>query len=188
MTTMYRLMIALIFLMATATFSGAAEKQTETRPKSSITHGKTGIAYMGSADVNAYFLGMSIRTSHGVIFTDCNIFLGGSLEFSGGYDGTALRLSASGKWYYPKAGKVQGFIGLDAGALYYFPGYSRSTAKPEQELMPARIIPNINPALGFSVNFRKVSLEVAMRFNNMPIVLFDGSNAWFPGLSLGISF
>lgn len=186
MTTMYRLMIALIFLMATATFSGAAEKQTETRPKSSITHGKTGIAYMGSADVNAYFLGMSIRTSHGVIFTDCNVFLGGSLEGSFGMDGTAIKLSAYSKWYYPRAGKVQGFIGLEAGGIYTFEG--KTFGNNEPETIPAYIIPNINPALGFSVNFKKVSLEIAMRFNTLSQVIFNGSNVWYPGLSLGISF
>lgn len=187
MKTTARLFVTMLIMMLTA--QAAFGSDSETRPAArSATHGKTGVAYMGSVDVNMYLGGLTLRTAHGVIFTDCNVFLGGSAEIGATLIGTTLSASAYSRWFWPHEKKVQGFIGLEAGALRGFGTEGPSTEEENRRHDPFWA-PNIVPEIGFCVNFSKVSLDFSMRFQQL-IFLFD-TPAWtnyLPALSVGILF
>lgn len=187
---MKRIIILLAILalpfIAFAQTDDAASK--DDRP--SVTRGAEEVKYMGSVNGGLTLLGFYLHTSHGVIFPEENLYAGGSLQYLWLYGGNYIDIAAHGRWFYPKQGKVQGYIGLEAGVTVLCPGYTN----PEwpggpTDYYPAEASFVITPALGLVINFKKVSLDIGAKCRFSPQVTMGTSlvnDLWAPIPAVGI--
>lgn len=187
---MKRIIILLAILalpfIAFAQTDDAASK--DNRP--SVTRGAEEVKYMGSVNGGLTLLGFYLHTSHGVIFPEENLYAGGSLQYLWLYGGNYIDIAAHGRWFYPKQGKVQGYIGLEAGVTVLCPGYTN----PEwpggpTDYYPAEASFVITPALGLVINFKKVSLDIGAKCRFSPQVTMGTSlvnDLWAPIPAVGI--
>lgn len=109
-----------IILLAIPALSFAGNDK-EVRP--SITRNADKVKYAGNVNAGISFIGAYLNTTHGVIFPKCNIYTGGSAEYSFLWGRNFINVAADGKWFYPRKGRVQGYIGLEAGHLSSFPEF-----------------------------------------------------------------
>ena len=187
---MKRIIILLAILalpfIAFAQTDDAASK--DNRP--SVTRGAEEVKNMGSVNGGLTLLGFYLHTSHGVIFPEENLYAGGSLQYLWLYGGNYIDIAAHGRWFYPKQGKVQGYIGLEAGVTVLCPGYTN----PEwpggpTDYYPAEASFVITPALGLVINFKKVSLDIGAKCRFSPQVTMGTSlvnDLWAPIPAVGI--
>lgn len=158
---------------------------TAVRP--SVIHGDTRIHYMGSVNGGMAFLGFYLHTSHGAVFPKENLYAGVGLDYNWLYGENCIDVTAHGKWFYPWRGRVQGYIGLQAGVGVMLPGYTH----PEpgvSDYYPASAAFVITPGLGFVINFSKVSLDIGAKCRLSPdITMGTGTGyVWSPIAALGI--
>ena len=159
----------------------------EARP--SITRNADKVKYAGNVNAGISFTGAYLNTTHGVIFPKCNIYTGGSAEYSFLRGRNFINAAADGKWFYLRKGRVQGYIGLEAGASFLLPGISFNDANGENEAYPGNIRFFIRPGLGMAVNFNKVSLDIGIKCYFSPYFIMSNrhvKNMWVPIPSLGI--
>lgn len=182
--------IAACFLMSGQTVSAAEISDGDARP--SIAHG-TGpegdkVKYAGNAAVYVNYIGVAFSTTHGVIFPSCNIYVGGSAEYSYNWGYNYTDFAAEGRWFYPRSGKVQGYIGLEAGVSVQLPGIVFDSASGDNVYNPGRTCFFVRPALGMVVNFRKVSLDIGVKCGFSPHVMLykNGNYYWHPIPAFGI--
>ena len=182
--------IAACFLMSGQTVSAAEISDGDARP--SIAHG-TGpegdkVKYAGNAAVYVNYIGVAFSTTHGVIFPSCNIYVGGSAEYSYNWGYNYTNFAAEGRWFYPRSGKVQGYIGLEAGVSVQLPGIVFDSASGDNVYNPGRTCFFVRPALGMVVNFRKVSLDIGVKCGFSPYVMLytDNGTFWHPIPAFGV--
>ena len=176
--------------MSGQTVSAAEISDGDARP--SIAHG-TGpegdkVKYAGNAAVYVNYIGVAFSTTHGVIFPSCNIYVGGSAEYSYNWGYNYTDFAAEGRWFYPRSGKVQGYIGLEAGVSVQLPGIVFDSASGDNVYNPGRTCFFVRPALGMVVNFRKVSLDIGVKCGFSPHVMLykNGNYYWHPIPAFGI--
>lgn len=153
----------------------------------SVAHGAESPKYMGSVNAGVAFLGLYFNTSHGVIFPESGLYAGGSLQYNFIYGTSAVDIAAHGKWYYPGEGRVQGYLGLEAGLSVLCPYYSKD-AYGNSERNDAEASFVVSPALGLVINFNKVSLDIGAKVRFSPQILMGSSLGyiWAPLPMLGI--
>ena len=182
--------VAASFLMSGQTVSAAEVSDGDVRP--SIAHG-TGsegdkVKYAGNVTAYINFIGVAVSTTHGVIFPSCDIYVGGNAEYSYNWGYRYTNLAAEGRWFYPRKGKVQGYIGLEAGVSVLLPGvkFDNSTGHDRNILASAEFF--VRPALGMVVNFRKVSLDIGVKCGFSPYVMLctDNGTFWHPIPAFGV--
>ena len=85
-------------------------------------------------------------------------------------------------------GRVQGYIGLEAGVSVLLPGvkFDNSTGHDRNILASAEFF--VRPALGMVVNFRKVSLDIGVKCGFSPYVMLytDNGTFWHPIPAFGV--
>lgn len=178
-------LLALPFI-ALAQTDDAAPK--DDRP--SVTRGAEEVKYMGSVNGGMALLGFFLHTSHGVIFPDSNLYAGGSLQYFWLYGESCIDIAAHGRCFFPGKGRVQGYVGLEAGLSVLCPGYT----KPEEpggptDYYPAEASFVITPALGLVINFKKISLDIGAKCRFSPQVTMGTSlvnDLWAPIPAVGI--
>lgn len=178
------LITALLLAIPALSFAG---NDKEVRP--SITRNADKVKYAGNVNAGISFIGAYLNTTHGVIFPKCNIYTGGSAEYSFLWGRNFINVAADGKWFYPRKGRVQGYIGLEAGASFQLPGISFNDANGENEAYPSDAQFFIRPGLGMAVNFNKVSLDIGIKCYFSPYFIMSSrhvKNMWAPIPSFGI--
>lgn len=128
-----KLLFSIIMLLAIPALSFAGNDK-EVRP--SITRNADKVKYTGNVNAGISFIGAYLNTTHGVIFPKCNIYTGGSAEYSYLWGRSFINAAADGKWFYPRKGRVQGYVGLEAGASFLLPGISFNDADGRNEAYP----------------------------------------------------
>lgn len=182
--------IAACFLMSGQTVSGAEVPDGDARPSIAHDTGTEGdkVKYAGNAAVYVNYIGVAFSTTHGVIFPSCNIYVGGSAEYSYNWGYNYTDFAAEGRWFYPRSGKVQGYIGIEAGVSVLLPGvkFDNSTGHDRNILASAEFF--ARPALGMVVNFRKVSLDIGVKCGFSPYVMLytDNGTFWHPIPAFGV--
>lgn len=150
-------------------------------PVKSITRGADKVKYAGSVSAGVAVMFPYVNTSHGVIFPGCNIYVGGSAEYL--YAGRSfINVAADGRWFYPANGKVQGYVGLEAGAASILPGVTFDSSEGVEEYSPGSADFFVRPGLGLVVNFQKVSLDIGVKCGFTPQVTYwkSGKEIWYP--------
>ena len=181
--------LILFFLLLSFTASAGVADDKVSPP--SIAHGTEKPGYMGSVNGGVAFLGMFLHTSHGVFFPSCGLYSGASVQYLWLYGGNYIDIAAHGKYFFPSKKRVQGYIGLEAGVAVALPGY----AHPEpgvSDYYPAKASLVVTPALGFVVNFKKVSLDIGAKCRFSPDATIDLAFTGFmtpiPALGIGLVF
>lgn len=156
----------------------------------SVARGKTSATYMGSASVDLYYFGGTFQTTHGVFFPKDNLFAGIVAEAGNASLSTHVRLSLGTRWFFTPQGKVQGYVGGDLGVAAYIT--HRGEKGPSEDYLD--ILPHITPAMGFVVNYEKVSLQIEMHMPYLSRGIFQFGYSpllfgmFMPTVSLGILF
>lgn len=169
----------------------AAGTADRTGMNESVAHGTETPKYMGSVNAGAAFLGFYFNTSHGVIFHKSGLYAGGSLQYNFIYNLNAVDITAHGKWYYPGKGRVQGYLGLEAGLSVLCPGYSDDAyGNPQRYGAEASFV--VSPAIGLVINFKKTSLDIGAKVRFSPQILMGSSLGYIwaplPMLGIGLTF
>ena len=178
------LITALLLAIPALSFAG---NDKEARP--SITRNADKVKYAGNVNAGISFIGAYLNTTHGVIFPKCNIYTGGSVEYSYLWGRSFINAAADGKWFYPRKGRVQGYVELEAGASFLLPEilFNDTDGKNEPYQVVTRFF--IRPGLGMTVNFNKVSLDIGIKCYFSPYFIMSNrhvKNMWEPIPSLGI--
>ena len=177
------LITALLLAIPALSFAG---NDKEVRP--SITRNADKVKYAGNVNAGISFIGAYLNTTHGVIFPKCNIYTGGSAEYSFLWGRNFINVAADGKWFYPRKGRVQGYIGLEAGVSFLLSGISfedvGNEPYPEGDTQFF-----IRPGLGMVVNFNKVSLDIGIKCGFSPYAILSTRHVkemWAPIPSFGV--
>lgn len=176
-----------LFLLFFAVFPCAASAQGAEAGRPSISHGSGKTAYAGNVTGGVSFIGFFLSTSHGVIFDKSNIYVGSSAEYYFLWGRNFINVAADGRCFWPSSGRVQGYVGLEAGVSVRLPGTYFNNASGDNEYNPGDAEFFVRPALGLVVNFAKVSLDIGVKCSFSPYVTM-GSNGrlWSPIPSLGV--
>lgn len=143
-------------------------------------------SYMGMVSLNPGFLcinsqtmfvmlpDISLRTSHGAFFPRSGIYLGGEVEYSPSMY-NVLNVDPHLRYIYCTKRRVSGYVGAEAGATMLF---DHSFG----------VIFNAGLEVGLMVNFSKVSLDIGVRTNVIPLIPLGNACFIRIPLHIGIVF
>lgn len=129
--------------------------------------GKT-YRYEGEASFDIILFGLGGTTTHGVRFTDSDMFIGATAGYYSCYSNEFILASVQPKWYFADNDKRDIYISCDIGAAYMFSG-SYEASSPSYhyyvETLNAAFVPRIG--IGFKSRGR---LLVDLSFKYMMLL------------------
>lgn len=96
---------------------------------------------------------IGVHTSHGAFFPKSGLYVGMALEYSGFWN--ILTATPHLRWHYCTKKRTAGYIGAEAGVGFLFPAFGSKTVG---------YTPSGGVEIGCLINFRKVSLDLGLRF------------------------
>lgn len=116
--------------------------------------GKT-YRYEGEASFDIILFGLGGTTTHGVRFTDSDMFIGATAGYYSCYSNEFILASVQPKWYFADNDKRDIYISCDIGAAYMFSGSYKASSPLYHyyvETLNAAFVPRIG--IGFKTRGR----------------------------------